>query len=72
MQVLHIEEYELTANSLGTQIEAHGWVHFEGTQLTVDSQDELTGDQLTVSSLRPVHGELIGMISRIADSKLTM
>ena len=53
------------------------------TKLTVSSPEsqtvrnhceisELTGDQLTVSSLLPLHGALIGMISQTVHSKLTV
>ena len=58
------------------------WVHLRTlSKLTGNSQDELTLwaccelsmiVTLTVSSLLPLHGELIGMISWIVHSKLTV
>ena len=75
------DKFELTANSLGAHTETQGGLILRTlSYLTMNSQDdshcEVPVNFLCVcnshSSLLPLDGELIGMISRIAHSKLTV
>ena len=70
---------KMWANTILTALELtwiiSRWADFEDTQLTVNSQDELTlwaFREFATHTVSSLHGELIRMTSQIAHSKLTV